>query len=299
SWSFEDRDDTNSSAASLSELYVRSRSYPSSDRTVAMPDPMPPRPACDDGKRAACGRGCHCGDTGPDNANCRLEFESCGSGRPDKCRSKIQDWGDAVILLKRKGTACCGNSPWMCGRGCPEAEESPPQPSSSAAMDVLTVGDGDLSFSLALQRAYPAALRVHPSTLVATREELVSTYPDSARVVDELERPDKRRTAERQVRSGALQSPAPWRPLAGGGRRGGTRGPAPRPPGALLSFRKVGAQSWRRRPRLPVRDPAEFVEGARGRGTVRPGRRGRGGHGRPGGALDLRREEPMRCAGNG
>lgn len=55
-------------------------------------------------------------------------------------------------------------------------------------MDVLTVGDGDLSFSLALQRAYPAALRVHPSTLVATREELVSTYPDSARVVDELER---------------------------------------------------------------------------------------------------------------
>ena len=35
------RDDTNSSAASLSELYVRSRSYPPSDRTVAMPEPMP------------------------------------------------------------------------------------------------------------------------------------------------------------------------------------------------------------------------------------------------------------------
>jgi len=60
-------------------------------------------------------------------------------------------------------------------------------------MDVLTVGDGDLSFSLALQRAYPTALRVHPSTLVADRAELVSTYPDSDRVIDELERVWKRR----------------------------------------------------------------------------------------------------------
>ena len=74
-----------------------------------------------------------------------------------------------------------------------DAEEpSPPPPTptppSRVTMDVLTVGDGDLSFSLALQRAYPTALRVHPSTLVATREELVSTYPDSSRIVDELER---------------------------------------------------------------------------------------------------------------
>jgi len=68
-------------------------------------------------------------------------------------------------------------------------EVQPPQQSSS--LRILTVGDGDLSLSLALRRAYGASqripLRLVATTLLPSREELVRTYPDSAEpILNEL-----------------------------------------------------------------------------------------------------------------
>ena len=46
---------------------------------------------------------------------------------------------------------------------------------SSSSLRVLTVGDGDLSYSLALARAYGDRIRLTASVLPTT-EELVATY---------------------------------------------------------------------------------------------------------------------------
>ena len=57
------------------------------------------------------------------------------------------------------------------------AEKSP--------LRLLTVGDGDISFSLSLKRAYPA-ISVTASTLVESRTELASTYNNAATNSKEL-----------------------------------------------------------------------------------------------------------------
>ena len=51
---------------------------------------------------------------------------------------------------------------------------------------LLTVGDGDLSFSLALKRAYPQ-ISVSASTLVETSTELCQTYANAAETLKELQ----------------------------------------------------------------------------------------------------------------
>lgn len=54
-------------------------------------------------------------------------------------------------------------------------------------LKVLTVGDGDLTFSLALKRAYPQNLTVVASTLLASREALIRTYSNSSEALNELQ----------------------------------------------------------------------------------------------------------------
>ncbi len=53
-------------------------------------------------------------------------------------------------------------------------------------MKILTTGDGDLSFSLSLKRAYPQHLQITASTLLESREELVRTYSNAAEILQEL-----------------------------------------------------------------------------------------------------------------
>jgi hypothetical protein len=55
-------------------------------------------------------------------------------------------------------------------------------------LKVLTVGDGDLSFSLALKRAYPHMIDLTASTLVESSEELSLTYSNAAANETELEK---------------------------------------------------------------------------------------------------------------
>jgi len=66
-------------------------------------------------------------------------------------------------------------------------------------LNVLCVGDGDLSCSLAIHRAYgnneagstgPRIGTLIATTLLPSREELVGTYPNAGPVVDELEAAD-------------------------------------------------------------------------------------------------------------
>ena len=57
---------------------------------------------------------------------------------------------------------------------------------SHTHLKVLTVGDGDLTFSLALKRAYPQNLTVVASTLLSSREELIRTYSNASNTIDEL-----------------------------------------------------------------------------------------------------------------
>jgi hypothetical protein len=63
-----------------------------------------------------------------------------------------------------------------------------PSPSSEegcVARRVLTVGDGDLSYSLALARAYGSRVRLTATTLL-TEAELLATYERAAHVLEEL-----------------------------------------------------------------------------------------------------------------
>eukprot|EP00978_Attheya_sp_CCMP212_P038362 scaffold189287_cov26-Attheya_sp.AAC.1 len=54
-------------------------------------------------------------------------------------------------------------------------------------LDILTVGDGDLTFTLALVRAYGThQLNVVGSTLLEDEVALVETYPNSKQVLEEL-----------------------------------------------------------------------------------------------------------------
>jgi Domain of unknown function (DUF2431) len=56
----------------------------------------------------------------------------------------------------------------------------------SLPLRILTVGDGDLTLSLALVRAYRQQVELTSTTLCASSEELCSTYSNSADVVQEL-----------------------------------------------------------------------------------------------------------------
>lgn len=65
---------------------------------------------------------------------------------------------------------------------------SPPPPSfTMAKVRILCVGDGDLTFSLALVRAYGTdQVDVTASTLLSSRDELLETYSNSEAVLEEL-----------------------------------------------------------------------------------------------------------------
>ena len=54
-------------------------------------------------------------------------------------------------------------------------------------LKVLTVGDGDLTFSLALKRAYPSIISVTASSLLSSSEDLIHTYSNSHDVLKELQ----------------------------------------------------------------------------------------------------------------
>jgi Domain of unknown function (DUF2431) len=56
----------------------------------------------------------------------------------------------------------------------------------SFPLRILTVGDGDLTLSLALVRAYGEQVELTATTLCASSEELLSTYSNSADVIQEL-----------------------------------------------------------------------------------------------------------------
>mmetsp|Transcript_1006 Transcript_1006/g.2804 ORF Transcript_1006/g.2804 Transcript_1006/m.2804 type:complete len:299 (+) Transcript_1006:18-914(+) len=61
---------------------------------------------------------------------------------------------------------------------------------SRPSLRILTVGDGDLSGSLALTRAYPGATIV-ATTLLPSYRDLIRSYPDTAaKIVQELEKVD-------------------------------------------------------------------------------------------------------------
>ena len=56
----------------------------------------------------------------------------------------------------------------------------------SDVIQILTVGDGDLTLSLALSRAYGSQIALTASTLLDTKEELIQTYHNSQNVLHEL-----------------------------------------------------------------------------------------------------------------
>mmetsp|Transcript_18391 Transcript_18391/g.25913 ORF Transcript_18391/g.25913 Transcript_18391/m.25913 type:complete len:833 (-) Transcript_18391:62-2560(-) len=57
----------------------------------------------------------------------------------------------------------------------------------STPLRILTVGDGDLSFSLALKRAFPQpSIRITASTLLPTEQELLRTYSNSSSILKEF-----------------------------------------------------------------------------------------------------------------
>lgn len=60
-----------------------------------------------------------------------------------------------------------------------------PAPNAPRPLRVLTVGDGDLSFSLALGRCFRSSLQLCASTYV-TRKELLGTYRNAVRNLEEL-----------------------------------------------------------------------------------------------------------------
>ena len=51
---------------------------------------------------------------------------------------------------------------------------------------VLTVGDGDLSYSLALARCFGSQIELTATTLLATEAELTATYSRAAAILAEL-----------------------------------------------------------------------------------------------------------------
>ena len=53
-------------------------------------------------------------------------------------------------------------------------------------LKVLTVGDGDLTFSLALKRAYPK-ISVTASTLLPSSQDLIQTYSNSREIINEFQ----------------------------------------------------------------------------------------------------------------
>lgn len=55
-------------------------------------------------------------------------------------------------------------------------------------LNVLTVGDGDLSCSLALKRAYPQLIEhLVVTTIVSSEQELLNIYPQSRQIIDILQ----------------------------------------------------------------------------------------------------------------
>jgi hypothetical protein len=54
-------------------------------------------------------------------------------------------------------------------------------------LKVLTVGDGDLSFSLALKRAHSEIQTLVATTLLGSQEKLLNTYPHSTTILQELQ----------------------------------------------------------------------------------------------------------------
>lgn len=63
-------------------------------------------------------------------------------------------------------------------------------------LKVLTVGDGDLSFSLALKRAFPEIQTLVATTLVESQEKLLNTYPHAAAILQELTISPHERTSQ-------------------------------------------------------------------------------------------------------
>jgi hypothetical protein len=61
--------------------------------------------------------------------------------------------------------------------------------SSSLAVSILTVGDGDLSCSLAIQRAYGGMHRLVATTILSDQQDLLQTYESSSAqiIIEELE----------------------------------------------------------------------------------------------------------------
>lgn len=57
---------------------------------------------------------------------------------------------------------------------------------SSHVIQILTVGDGDLTLSLALSRAYGSQIALTASTLLDSQEKLIQTYHNSQNVLHEL-----------------------------------------------------------------------------------------------------------------
>lgn len=82
-----------------------------------------------------------------------------------------------------------------------------PGTAAGAAFKILTVGDGDLTLSLALKRAYGSQIELTATTLAASHEELCATYSNSAKVVDELI--DRKATVEYGIDATKLTSYPP------------------------------------------------------------------------------------------
>ena len=66
-----------------------------------------------------------------------------------------------------------------------DAADSMTDAADAAPLRVLTVGDGDLSYSLALQRAFGDRLKL-TATVLPSSEELVATYTSAAACAAEL-----------------------------------------------------------------------------------------------------------------
>ena len=56
-----------------------------------------------------------------------------------------------------------------------------------STLEILTVGDGDLSLSLALARAYGWQISLTASTIVSNVQDLIRLYPQAESIVEELE----------------------------------------------------------------------------------------------------------------